>query len=170
MQSNGLSCGMVKSICHYTLFLFTHKLPFPTPILLVPSPATTLLWCWVYSITVSFSLTPIPFFLQAYGLKKVLCVIKNKLGEERSMRIQHVPFTACKTVHEQCYKQMHVYFDDLVTWGTEPRAHILTQSGSRICFMILVPQYRGEWLGFCHTYTGSMRLYVWTSAREAGSA
>lgn len=86
------------------------------------------------------------------------------------MRIQHAHFTACKTVPEQCYKQRHVYFDELIIWGTEPRAQILTQSGSRICFVTLVPQYIGEWLGFCHACTGSMRLHVWTSAREADSA
>lgn len=113
---------------------------------------------------------PYPSLFPGLRTKKVLCVIKNKLSEERSMGIQQAHFTACEIVHEQYYKQMHVYFDDLITGGTEPRAHILTQSGSRICFVILVPQCIREQLGFCHTCTGSMHLHVWTSAREADSA
>lgn len=67
---------MAISICHYTLFLFTHMLPFPAPTSLVPSPATTLLPCCEYSITVSFTLTPIPFFFQAYELKKFFVLLK----------------------------------------------------------------------------------------------
>lgn len=76
MQSNGLNCGMVISICLLYFILSYPYAALPCPHITGPlSPATTLLPC-AYSITASFSLTPIPFFSQAYRLKKFFVLLK----------------------------------------------------------------------------------------------
>lgn len=60
-KTNCLACKVMDLVvvCSYLYVIILYSY---LPTSLVPSPATTLLQCCIYSITVSFSLTPIPFF------------------------------------------------------------------------------------------------------------